>query len=354
MIRVLALTRYSRLGASSRLRSLQYVPFLAKYGIQMEVSSLFGDNYLVRQYSGLRTNWFNVLTDYFLQLCKLFAASKYDVLWIEKELFPDIPAFFERMLAAMGVRYIVDYDDAIFHNYDRSPSRMRRMLSDKIDVVMRNSGVVVCGNRYLASRAEMAGAKRVEIIPTVIDLERYEVASASDDGKVIVGWIGSPSSVKYLDTIAAVLAVLSKEFPFKLRVIGASISIPGVDVECRPWSESTEVQEIQQFSVGVMPLIDSDWERGKCGYKLIQYMACGVPVIGSPVGVNEEIINERNGILASTPEEWLRAFRMLLADRMLRRTMGNQGRIDVVNKYCVQMTAPRIAELIREVCSRSK
>jgi glycosyltransferase involved in cell wall biosynthesis len=150
--------------------------------------------------------------------------------------------------------------------------------------------------------------------------------------------------------VTSPLKALAAECPLQLRVVGAQFASPSLDVVCAPWSEETEVSEIQRFDIGIMPLVDSPWERGKCGYKLIQYMACGLPVVASPVGVNEEIVvNGENGYLARTPDDWLTAFRMLSADAVFRRNMGAFGRLAVERKYCLQVTAPRVAKLFNDV-----
>lgn len=350
-MRVLALSRYGRLGASSRMRIYQYVPILQAMDIEVEVSSLLSDDYIRRLYAKQTTNWFGVFRDYLMQAVRLLSAKKFDLLWIEKELFPNFPAWFEQALRALSIRYVVDYDDAIFHNYDLNPHPVKRFLVDKIDKVMRSSVLVICGNAYLAERARSAGAHQVEIIPTVINLDRYEVVSPILRDRFVIGWVGSPSTAKYLDIVAPTLMVLAKEFPIQLRVIGAQFAWPGLDVDCRHWEEGSEVNEIQDFDIGIMPLIDSPWERGKCGYKLIQYMACGKPVIASPVGVNQEIAgNNINGYLASTDDDWAYAFRALFSGVRNRAAMGAQGRKFVEEKYCLQVTAPRLAQLFQCVC----
>lgn len=352
-MRVLALSRYGRLGASSRMRIYQYVPALRGLGIDVQVLPLLGDNYLNSLYAKQTTNWFALLGDYLMQAIGLLRARKFDLLWIEKELFPNLPAWFEQILSALGIRYLVDYDDAIFHNYDLNPHPVKKFLIDKIDKVMRSSVLVVCGNAYLAERARSAGARQVEIIPTVIDLERYKVLSPVVRAHIVVGWVGSPSTVKYLDVVAPALMALAAEFPLQLRVIGAQFAWPGLDVDCRPWSEESEVSEIQDFDIGIMPLIDSPWERGKCGYKLIQYMACGKPVVASPVGVNQDIVvNDINGYLASTVDEWAHALRALFSNKQYQLVMGAQGRRSVEEKYCLQVTAPRLAQLFHEVVAK--
>ena len=351
-MKVLALTRYDRLGASSRMRTFQYVPHWQAMGIDVQVSPLLRDDYIKRLYAKQATNWFAVINDYLMQAVRLLSARKFDLLWIEKELFPNLPAWFEQALGALNIRYVVDYDDAIFHNYDLNRHPAKRLLADKIDKVMRNSALVVCGNAYLAERAHSAGSRHVEIVPTVVDLDRYAVVKSKIRPVLVIGWIGSPSTVKYLEVVLPALKIVAAEFPLQLRIIGAQFASPGLDVDCRPWTEESEVSQIQDFDVGIMPLIDSPWERGKCGYKLIQYMACGRPVVASPVGVNSEIVRHGiNGYLASTVDEWTHAFRTLHSDSQNRLVLGEQGRKAVEEKYCLQVTAPRLVKLFHEAAN---
>lgn len=332
------------------MRFEQFVPALAELGIDVEIAPLLRDGYLERLYSKRSKAVGQIFGDYLRRLPSILQARRFDLLWIEKELFPDLPGGVERLLALFNIRYVVDYDDAIFHNYDLSTNPWRRMLGNKIDAVMRNASLVVCGNNYLADRAVSAGARRVEVVPTVIDMTRYTVRPSACTNKMVVGWIGSASTVKYLDIVMPALRALTDEYPAQLRVIGAEFSAPGIDVDCRPWSEGDEVRQIQEFDIGIMPLLDSPWERGKCGYKLIQYMACGVPVVASPVGVNEVIVEDgASGYLAGDQKAWLDAFKRLASEPEKRKVFGARGRQLVEERYCLQVIAPRLAKLFKEI-----
>lgn len=349
-LKVLALTRYGRAGASSRIRFLQFLPHLEQLGVFVDVAPLLRDAYLTRLYAGAGRAMTEIAIDYLRRISQLFKVKQYDLLWIEKELFPDLPPWVETWLNRFGIRYVVDYDDAIFHNYDLSRNPLRRFLAKKIDSVMRSASVVVCGNRYLAERAQRAGSKAVEILPTVVDLDRYSVRPTESSSLVTIGWIGSPATAKYLSLVAPSLKLLAEKFPLKLCVVGANPEMEGVEVVSRQWSELSEVGDIQSFDIGIMPLEDSPWERGKCGYKLIQYMACGIPVVGSPIGVNQEIVRHgQNGYLASTPDEWVGVLSDLIADSVRRTHMGTVGRGLVEQEYCVQVVAPKLADVFSRV-----
>jgi len=347
---VLALTRYGRLGASSRMRTYQYVPVLKKHGINFHVMPLLRDDYVQRLYAKRSINWIQLAADYLRQALRLINVKKFDLVWIEKELFPNLPAWGEQLFAALGVPYVVDYDDAIFHNYDISNNPLKRLLSKKIDKVMENAALVVCGNRYLAQRAQRAGARCVETVPTAVELQRYIARTHVKSEQVTIGWIGSPATIKYLHDIVPALQEASIDLPIRVHVIGANLDVPGVEVNCLSWSEENEANEICSFDIGVMPLPDSSWERGKCGYKLIQYMACGVPAIASPVGVNNEIVEHGvNGYLALSKADWVSALRRLGTDFRLRQIMGMQGRVLVEQQYCLDVTGPYLAQLLHNV-----
>lgn len=348
-MRVLLLSRYGDLGASSRVRYLQYLGDFEAKGWTVEARPLFSNAYLEALYGG-RGRWHETVRGYVRRLHVLVQARRFDILIIEKELFPFFPALFERLLVRLGIPYVVDYDDAWFHRYDlHSCGAVRSMLGQKIDVVMRNAAVVVAGNEYLAERARSAGALRIEIIPTVVDMKRYQPAASRSDGPPVVGWIGTPKTSQYLEPLLPVFEELRSETPVRFVAVGAlEADFAGTPVETWPWSEETEVSSIQKFDIGIMPLPDSPWERGKCGYKLIQYMACGLPVVASAVGVNKEIvIPEKNGLLADTPESWARGLRVLLhASASDRMSMGSNGRELVGEWYSREVQSARFISTV--------
>jgi glycosyltransferase involved in cell wall biosynthesis len=350
-MKVLLLTRFSRKGASSRMRSLQYVDALTAMGVELTVSSLLGDDYLDAIFNGRKASPALLLRAYAERAWQLLRAGRYDLVWFEKELFPDLPSLFEFLLAWRGIPYVVDYDDAIFHNYALSGNPYKRLMKNKIAAVMRRAALVIGGNHYLLGHAREAGAARTALLPTVIDIERYRPAVRDDSGPMVIGWIGSPNTSKYLQVLLPVLDRLAQRFPLELVVVGAVVDTHDRPyLRCVRWQEETEVEQIARFDIGIMPLPDGPWERGKCGYKLIQYMACEKPVIASPVGVNTDIVRHgSNGLLARTAAEWQEALTALLQDADLRRELGRQGRLLVEQQYCLQVTAPRLYRLLQSV-----
>lgn len=344
-------TKYTRAGASSRYRSFQYLPILEASGMRCILSSLFDDRYLAHKYAHGHARIGDVLRAFAQRLGNVLTVPRQSVVVIEYELLPWFPALLERWLAWRGCRMVLDYDDALFHQYDnhRNPW-VRWLLGRKIATVMRLAHTVVAGNDYLADYARRAGALRVQVIPTVIDLSRYPMKDwTSGSAPFTIGWIGSPSTARYLREIAPALAEVCKGGRAQVRLVGSGpVDLPGVPLEVIPWREETEVDEIRRFDIGIMPLPDEPWARGKCGFKLIQYMACGLPVVASPVGVNCQIVEPGgNGFLAATEDEWVNGLTTLLADAALRESMGHAGRLKVEQRYCLQKTGPELAALLQ-------
>lgn len=353
-MRVLALTKYGSLGASSRVRTLQYLPRLAASGIAITVCPLLENGYLERLYAHQAIGPSFLVRAYIRRIWNTLKGRPFDLVWIEKELMPWVPAFVERLLLA-GVPYVLDYDDAIFHTYDQHPRRpVRRLMGRKIDRVMRQAALIIAGNGYLAERAHRAGASRVEVLPSVIDVSRYGPVTPPPDGAFTIGWIGSPGSERFLEGVREVLADATLDPGVRLVLVGATAhALEGIRREVRPWSGDTEVEEMRRFDVGIMPLSDTPWARGKCGYKLIQCMGAGRAVIASPVGMNAEIVQDGvTGFLASTPQQWRQSIRTLREDRERSVLMGTEGRRVVEQRYDLAVTAPRLVSLLRSVGER--
>ena len=350
-MRILLLSRYSHLAASTRLRLLQYLPYIADNGIEVKHEPLLDDEYLKNLYAGKPVSYSSIINSYVRRIKILLKERTYDLIWVQYEIFPWLPAWIESLATLAGVPYIVDYDDAIFHRYDMHKQYLvRQILGDKINKFMKGASIVVAGNEYIASRALNIGCRKVEIIPTVVDLSRYPNVSPQSQPIFTIGWIGSPVTSNYINLIIHALRVLCNENKARVVLVGSGqISLDKVTTEIRPWSEESEVNDIHSFDVGIMPLANTPWERGKCGFKLIQYMACSKPVVASAVGMNCEIVDHGiNGFLAHDIKDWLVALDTLHAQPDLCHRMGQAGRKKVEARYSLQVTAPRLLELIQE------
>lgn len=335
---------------------MQYTPYLEKAEFQVQIEPLFDETYLSEFYAGRRT---------IRRVARLYAErvadlnSRADIIWLENEALPWVPWLFESFVWPSNTPVVTDYDDAIFHRYDRCRNWLaRKALGTKIDRVMKSSKLVMVGNRYLAERAHRAGAKQVEVIPTVVATARYATDPAERrDQRPRIGWIGTPETWR---SFGRPYQKLIKNVAIRegavCRIIGAG---PQLHIwepfEYLPWSEDTEVESIRGMDVGIMPLPDTPWTRGKCGYKLIQYMACGLPVVASPVGVNTEIVEHGvNGFLAETESEWASALATLIRDPDLRHRMGQAGRRKVEEAYSLRVHGPRVARLLKEVATQAR
>jgi glycosyltransferase involved in cell wall biosynthesis len=219
---------------------------------------------------------------------------------------------------------------------------------------MQHASCVIAGNGYLAARAKQAGAQRIERIPTGVDHRRYTQVVHGERAQIVIGWVGSPATQKYLFDIRHALAQVCAKHHACLLLVGANAQmveqLAGIPVERVEWSEDTEAAAIARMDIGIMPLVDGPWERGKCGYKLIQYMASGLPVVASPVGVNVDIVRQgENGYLATDDAAWADAMQRLVSDTSLRQRMGSAGREQVEREYSLSAQAPRLAAVLHSL-----
>jgi len=347
-MKLLAFTKYTRIGPSSRLRFYQFIRYFESVGITVQIQPLFESGYIRRLFSTGKRSIPFLLRGYLKRSRKLARTGWADLIWIEKELFPWIPGVEKLILSKVNRPYVVDVDDAVFHLYDQHPKPfLRTVLEDKIGDVMRRASVVTVGNDYLAQYAKRSGADRVEILPTVVDMVRYTMRPKLDQ-PFTIGWIGTPVTQKYLETIRRPLAFLCGAAGPQIMLVGATAdALCGLNPQIVQWTELSEVRSIHGFDVGMMPLQESPFEKGKCGYKLIQCMACGVPVVASPVGVNTTIVDHgENGFLAKNETEWLRYLTILRDDKQLREKMGLNARKKILRKYSLSETGPRFCEIL--------
>jgi glycosyltransferase involved in cell wall biosynthesis len=355
-MRILALTKYDDQAASARQRFLQYKPYLSQHGVAMELSPLLPNSYLDALNAGQAADHGQMRRGYINRMKRLLICRNYDLLWVQYEMFPYLPGFMERLGAWSGIPIVCDYDDAIFHNYDRHPRRLvRSLLGNKLEPLLSRAAAVICGNVYLKSYAERYCANSV-VVPTVVDTSVYVRRSApTDSGRLVVGWLGSPTTWHNVEPFLPAIMAAVRSRGATLRVIGAGSRFKPVDgIEAVDWSEAEEVPELQRMDIGIMPLLDRPFQRGKCGYKLIQYMACGLPVVASPVGVNTEIVAENgNGFLASDPAAWTAALERLLDDAELRTRMGSVGRQLAVERYSLAAHQSRVLDILRSAAGSS-
>lgn len=354
-MKILALPRYGGIGASSRYRLLQFVPLLEDAGHVVQVRSLLKDRYLERLYAQGRRPAGTVAAGYARRLWQSRDDQSFDTVICEQEAFPYLPVHFDRRAWRGAHRLFLDYDDAAYVRYQRIP-----LLRDKIARLMVEADGVVVGNSHLADYAEQF-SKRVEVIPTVVDLARYpNKPRVATDDTLRIAWIGTPVTARLLEPLLPAFEKVQKEHPkvvFRFIGAGAVISMNGLRTETPGWSEETEVELLAECDLGIMPLPDTEFARGKCGLKLIQYMACWLPVVASPIGVNCEIVTDgHNGFFASGPGEWAEALHCLIANAELRTRMGVAARKRVEGRYTLEhgfakwMSVITESEVVHRLC----
>lgn len=293
-----------------------------------------------------------VLTNMNRRRDDLSNVREYDLVYVFREAALLGPPWFERKIARSGVPMVFDFDDAVFVAY-KSPSNgylSYLKFPQKTAEICRLSAHIMAGNQYLADYSRRFN-ENVTVVPTTIDTASYKVEEKPDRDTITIGWSGSYSTVQHLDTIRDALSELAKDERFKLRVIGtADYAIEGVDVEAMQWRSETEVADLQEIDIGLMPLPNDQWSKGKCGLKALQYMALGKPTICSPVGVNSTIITDgKNGFIADTNDEWIAKLKSLLHSPDLRRRIGLEGRKTVEGEYSATVQAPRVLKIFESV-----
>ena len=284
--------------------------------------------------------------------------GRWDLIVIFRELLPIGPALLERWTARAGIPVVYDFDDAIFLPNVSEVHKAWGWLKwpGKTGTICRLSRHVIAGNDYLQAYARRYN-ERVSVIPTTIDTDAYLMKhSQAVEGVPVIGWSGSRTTVPHLRGLDQALQVLRRSAEFQLKVVGTErYALDGVEVNAHAWQAQTEAEDIQSFHIGVMPLPDDPWARGKCGLKALQYMALGVPVVASPVGVNTQIIQDgRNGLLASSAKEWVEQLSRLMRDEPLRTRLAREARATVERWYSAKAQAPCLLEIFSQLCPSAR
>ncbi|MFZ7131936.1 MAG: glycosyltransferase family 4 protein [Eubacteriales bacterium] len=349
-MRILFLPKYHNEGPSSRYRTHKYIQYFKESGHEVSVKPLFRDNYVKNLYSGNKNTILSKVIDYVSRARYLFKRGKdFDLLIIEKELFPYIPYIFEKMLLN-NKNYTLDYDDAISVRY-KNKAFISSIFRNKINSLARESTLVTVGNHWYWSEIQYG---KLHYLPTVIDINDYPLSKGflKNNNKPIIVWIGSPATVKYLNVLTNILLKLSKNYDFKLRIIGAKIHIDELDIECLSWSSEKEFEYIYESDIGIMPLLNSEWEKGKCGFKIIQYMAASLPVVASDSPANNEIIiNDETGYIAKNEQDWYDYLEKLIVSSEMREVLGHAGRMRVEGEYTYQAWGNRYIEILENYMS---
>ena len=355
-VRVLILPRHSPQAASCRHRFVQYLPYLHAHGFACDVVPFFDDRYTAAVLGGGEKLWWRFGRAVATRLGALLRARRYDLVVVHAEFVPFLPHLVEHFLGRMAVPFVVDFDDAFFHAYDQHPSALvRRLLGNKLGRLMAEAELNCAGSDYLCAYARRYSSK-VALVPTVVDLSRYpSVPTAPDPGTFSIGWIGSPATTPHLQSVFGELVAFAKGRNVEIVAIGARRFDAGAaPIRWVDWSEQTEVAELSKTHVGIMPLPPSMWTEGKCGFKLIQAMACWRPVVASPVGANLRIVDAGVSGLFAQPGEWGAALTRLFENPQLCAALGEHGRRTVEREYSLEVWAPRLASLWAQAAGREQ
>ncbi len=294
-------------GPSARHRALCYRPLLETQNVEMAVAEVPGGWFARRRF-------FNSL-------------AESDLVLLQRRLLK--PGDMAR-LRRFSARLVFDYDDALPYHVSARGAERSRMRTRRFEAAVRAADLVIAGSESLADLARPLSGN-VRVIPTAIDTQLIpERSEEQDASRVMLGWIGSAATLPYLEELAPALETIAEREPSAcLRIVAdATPEIPGMDVELRPWSEETEAADLSTFDIGLAPLTDDAWARGKCGFRLLQYMAAGVPAVASPVGAQATIlVDGETGRFAKSPEEWAERVIELIRDRDAARTFGRAARM---------------------------
>jgi glycosyltransferase involved in cell wall biosynthesis len=337
-----------------RFRLEQWEPLLKERGIEIDYQPFETEQLhaILYKSGGVASKVRLILRAFGTRLSTLRRVRDYDLVYVFREAALLGPPVFERLVSWSGVPMVFDFDDAVFVPYVSPSNGYLSYLKfpGKTRSICRMSAHVMAGNPYLAEYTRQVN-DRVTIVPTTIDTEKYTVDARRSDGLPVIGWSGSYSTVQHLDTLRGALQRLAREVPFRLRVIGTpKYELEGVEVEALPWRSESEVEDLKRMDVGVMPLPDDKWSKGKCGLKALQYMALGIPTVCSPVGVNTDIIHDgENGFIAGSEDEWVEKLAALLRSGDLRDRLGLAGRATVEARYSARVQAPSVCRIFESV-----
>ncbi len=342
---------------SQRFRIEQYFPNLQQGGFTWSYSWFINaaDDLVFYQ----KGHWFHkgwILGKAFLiRWADVLRAHRYDIIFVQREAFPLGTALFEYLIALSTAKLVFDFDDALWIEDTSEVHRSWAWLKrpSKIAEIIALSDLVLAGNTFLADYASRF-CRNVQVIPTVIDTERYQPIPHFRT-PVCIGWTGSHTTLKYAEMLFPIWRKLHQQWGDQIRfLIICNEPPPPQDFPLAylRWNERDEIEQLRQIDIGLMPLPDNDWAKGKCGLKAIQYMAMEIAPVVSPVGVNTAIVQHgHNGIHASCPDDWFNAINQLIVDPALRQRMGQTARQTIETHYALAQTGPQLAACLRALCT---
>lgn len=365
-MKVLFVSNYPELGPSSRYRIVQFLEPLRALGVDSDFLPLFSNDFFKSFYKPGRLLY---KSGYLAMACArrlrdALDARRYDVVFVQREAAIIGPPVFELLAKYVARRPIVfDLDDAIFHKASETQQAskypiLRRVLksSKKAEQIARMADEVVCAGEYTASWARRLNS-HVTVIPTVVSGKIFKPRSGPANPKPVIGWIGSTSAAPQLEIVLPALERLRKKHDFRVKIVGAGrdFIIPGVEVDNLTWSLEREIADFQSLDIGLCPLFDDAWSKGKPGFKPLIYMACGIAQVSTPIGgVMEFMTDGVEGLFARTGDEWFRALDRLLSDPALRYRMAERARASFESGPSLESAVPKLYAVLERAAGSSR
>jgi len=347
---------------SQRFRFEQYLTYLKSKGYDYDFSFLIdpADDKVFYAPGNLFRKSLIFLKSAIKRMRDVSRSSRYDIIFVQREAFMTGSSWFEKRFSKSKARLVFDFDDAIWNHDVSEGNKSFAWLKDasKTERIIAASDLVIAGNRYLADYASRFNDS-VMILPTTIDTDEYTPrAKQVPSNPVVIGWSGSITTIKHFELAIPFLSALKEKYQnrIEIRVVGdGSYRNPSLGIVGKPWVKATELDDLRGFDIGIMPIPDDDWSKGKCGLKGLQYMALGIPAVMSPVGVNTEIIHDgTNGFLASSVKDWVEKLSKLIDDAELRLQLGANARQTVLDHYSVLSQKENYIKAFERVLSKSK
>lgn len=317
--------------AGTRYRFPQFIPYLMAKGIEIDLHRIVSS------------------PPSFLKM--LYTLKEADIVVILRKL---LSPWKQKLIRRVANKIVFEYDDSIMYRSSRWSNQYSDTRKSRFKRMVTACDLVIAGNQFLMGEArKYANEEKVHVIPTVVDIERYapkQYYNSKDE--VIIGWLGSKGTLYYLKKLTPVLKEIGRRFPLiQLKIVcNDFFDIPNMKVINKEWSEEDEVDDLQSFDIGLGPLTDDVWTRGKCGLKLVQYLAVGVPVVCSPVGANKEIVADgKVGFWARDDKEWIERLSLLITNPDLRQKMGERGRERIKQGYSLQAIASKLVDMLNKL-----
>lgn len=361
------------LSPASRFRVYQYVPLLENNGVKCKVLPSFPSKYFMGKRFWWKIDNFSPILGKFIfytgilimimkRFIDLYRSLRYDIIFIQREILPvNFAPFLEKLFSKINKNIIFDFDDAIYFipksnkKQKTRKSFLKNILIDeeKIPKIIEMSKQIIVANKYLYNYAKEYH-KKIAIIPTPVDTAVYQPIKKKKKRNFVIGWIGTTSNLLYLLDLEEIFIKLARKYDYVLEIItnklDKTVEMDEVKVTIKEWNIESEVDDLINFDIGIMPLRDDEWTRGKSGFKALQYMAMEIPTIASPVGVNKEIIIDgENGFLASSTQDWINKLSLLIENGELRKKLGIEGRKTVEEKYSLDINTSLLLECFKKV-----